>query len=62
MAWIRKKMLFPHIVQVPKNLKEENLIQFHLVGCMVYNGQMSLMVYFTDPNIHNDANLTITIT
>ena len=51
----------PHFVRIPKNLKEENFIQFHLVGCMVFNGQMSPRVYFTAPNIHNDANFTITI-
>lgn len=28
---------------------------------MVSNGRMSPRVYFTAPNIHNDANLTITI-
>jgi len=56
----QKKTLFPHFVHVPKIL-EENFIQFHLVGCMVFNGQMSPRVYFTAPNIHNDANLTITI-
>ena len=46
---------------MPKNLKEENFIQFHLVGCMVFNGEMIPRVYFTAPNIHNDANLTISI-
>ena len=28
---------------------------------MVFNGEMFPRVYFTAPNIHNDANLTITI-
>jgi hypothetical protein len=28
---------------------------------MVFNGTMCPRVYFTDPNIHNDENLTITI-
>jgi hypothetical protein len=36
-------------------------IKFHLVGCMVFNGPMSLRVYFTTPNIQNDADLTIII-
>ena len=36
----QKKTLLPHFVCVPKNLKEENFIQFHLVGCMVFNGEM----------------------
>ena len=57
----QKKTLLPHFVHTPKNLQEENFIQFHLVGCMVFNGKMLPRVYFTDPNIHNDANLTITI-
>ena len=57
----QKKTLLPHFVRVPKNLKEENFIQFHLVGCMVFNGEMIPRVYFTAPNIHNDANLTISI-
>ena len=62
MAWIRrKKTLLEHFVCVPKNLKEENFIQLHLVGCMVFNGQMSPRVYFTTPNIHNDANITISV-
>ena len=61
MAWVRKKTLFPHFVRVPKNLKEENFIQFHLVGCMVFKGQIFPSVYFITPNIHNDANMTITI-
>ena len=46
---------------MPKNLKEENFIQFHLVGCMVFKGEMFPRVYFTTPNIHSDANLIITI-
>ena len=57
----RKKTRLPHFVHVPNNLKEENFIQFHLVGCMVFHGQMFPRVYFTAPNIHNDANLTINI-
>ena len=57
----QKKTLLPHFVRTPKNLQEENFIQFHLVGCMVFNGKMLPRVYFTAPNIHNDANLTITI-
>jgi hypothetical protein len=59
MDW--KKTLLPHFVRTPKNLQEENFIQFHLVGCMVFNGKMFPRVYFIAPNIHNDANLTITI-
>lgn len=40
---------------------EENFIQFHMVGCMVFYGQMYPMVYFMVPNIQNYANLTIAI-
>ena len=61
MEWIRKNALATSCLNVPNNLKEENFIQFNLVGCMVFNGQMSPRVYFTTPNIQNDANLTITI-
>ena len=62
MAWIIKKhTLLPHFVRVPQNLKEDNFIQFHLLGYMVFNGHMSPRVYFTTPNIHNDANFTFTI-
>jgi hypothetical protein len=53
-----KKTLLPHFLRTPKNLQEENFIQFHLVGCMVFNGKMCPGFYFTTPNIHNDANLT----
>jgi len=57
----QKKTLLPHFVRTPKKLQEENFIQFHLVGCMVFNEKMFPRVFFTTPNIHNDANLTITI-
>lgn len=56
-----KKTLLPHFVRTTKNLQEENVIQSHLVGCMVFNGKISPRVYSTAPNIHNDGNLTITI-
>ena len=57
----QKKKLLPHFFRTPKNLQEDNFILFHLVGCMVFNGKMCPRVYFRAPNIHNDANLTITI-
>ena len=57
----QKKTLIPHFVRTPKKLQEENFIQFHLVSCMVFNGKMLPIVYFTTPNIHNDGNLIITI-
>ena len=57
----RKKTLLPHFVRTPKNLQEENFIQFHLVGCMVFNGKMLPIFYFTAPNIHNGGNIKITI-
>jgi hypothetical protein len=61
MAWTKRKHFY-HIFSVhPKNLHEGNSIQVHLVGCIVFNGKMYPRVYFTVPNIHNDANLTITI-
>lgn len=57
----QKKTLLPHFFRTPKNLQEGNFIQYHLVGCMVFNGKMLPWVYFTAPNIHSDANMTITI-
>jgi hypothetical protein len=57
----QKKKLLPHFVSTSKNLQKENFIQFHLVGCMVFNEKCVPRVYFTTPNIHNDVNLTITI-
>ena len=57
----QKKTLLPQFVHTPKNLQEENFIQYHLVGCMVFNGKMLPRVYFIAPNIHNVANMTITI-
>ena len=57
----QKKTLLPHFVHTPKKLQKENFIQFHLVGCMVFNRKISPRVYFTAPNIHNDGNMTITI-
>ena len=57
----QKKTLLPHFVRTPKNLQKENFMQFHLVGCMVFNGKMSPTVYFIAPNIHSDGNMTINI-
>ena len=56
----QKKTILPHFVCTPKKLQEENFIQFHLVGCMIFNEKMCPRVYFTAQNIQNDANLTIT--
>jgi hypothetical protein len=57
----QKKTLLTHFVHTPNTLDNHNFIQFHLVGCMVFNGKKCPRVYFIAPNIHNDANLTITI-
>ena len=57
----QNKTLLAHFVRTPKNLQEENFIQYHLVSCMVFTGKMFPRVYFTTPNIHNDANMEITI-
>jgi hypothetical protein len=61
MAWTRIKHFY-HIFFVYPKIYKKRIAQFHLVGCMVFNGKMCPRVYFTDPNIHNDANLTITVT
>ena len=34
----QKKKLLPQFFHTPKNLQEENFIQFHLVGCMGFFG------------------------
>ena len=57
----QKKTIFPHLTHTPNNLRVENFVQFPLVVCMVFNGQMFPRVYFMAPNIHNDKNLTITM-
>ena len=61
MAWTIKKHFYHILFVHKKNLQEENLIQFHLVGCMVFKGKMCARIYFTAPNIHNDSNLTIIV-
>ncbi|MCY6488140.1 hypothetical protein, partial [Actinobacillus pleuropneumoniae] len=57
----QNKKLLPHFVYTPKTLQEKNFIQFNVVGYMAFNGKMFPRVYFTALNIHNNANLTITI-
>lgn len=57
----QKKTMLPHFMRPPKNLKEENFIQLHVVGALVFNGVMSSRIFVNFPNIHNDPNLTITI-
>eukprot|EP01018_Ginkgo_biloba_P024744 Gb_03948 [translate_table: standard] len=36
----QKKTVLPHFAHIPKNMKEENFIQMHLVGCLVFNGHI----------------------
>eukprot|EP01018_Ginkgo_biloba_P010915 Gb_30936 [translate_table: standard] len=36
----QKKTVLPHFARIPKNMKEENFIQMHLVGCLVFNGHI----------------------
>ena len=57
----QKKTMLPHFMRPPKNLKEENFIQLHVVGALIFNGVMSSRIFINFPNIHNDPNLTITI-
>ena len=57
----QNKTVLPHFSCTPKKLQEEYFIQFHLVGCMVFNEKMFPRVYFIAPNIHIDENMTITI-
>ena len=34
----QKKMYLPHLRRLPKDVKDECLVQMHLVGCLAYNG------------------------
>ena len=61
MVWTRRKHFYHILFAHQKIYRRTNFIQYHLVGCMVFNGKMLPKVYFTDPNLCNDANLTITI-
>ncbi|MCO5607618.1 hypothetical protein L7F22_061815 [Adiantum nelumboides] len=57
----QKKTLLPHFLRPPKNLKEENFVQLHVVGALIFNGVMTSRVFINFPNLHNDPNLTVTV-
>lgn len=57
----QKKTLVPHFLRAPKNLKEENFVQLHVVGALIFNGVMTSKVFINLPNLHNNPNLTITV-
>ncbi|KAH7289463.1 hypothetical protein KP509_30G003200 [Ceratopteris richardii] len=57
----KRKTYLPHFYRIPKDIRDEVLMQMHLVGALVYNGTVMSKVFFTYPNVHNDPNLTITI-
>lgn len=57
----QKKTLLPHFLRPPKNLKEENFVQLHVVGALIFNGIMTSRVFINFPNLHNDPNLTVTV-
>ena len=49
-------------LRVPKDVEEETFVQMHLVGCLVYCKMLQAKVFFNYPNMHDDVNLSITIT
>lgn len=57
----QKKTRLPHWPRPPKSIDESCLIQLHVVGCLVFNGELHSRVFLNYPNLHNDGNLTITI-
>lgn len=57
----QKKTRLPHWPRPPKSVEESCLVQMHVVGCLVFNGILHSRVFLNYPNLHNDANLTITI-
>lgn len=62
MVWIKKKKnTFSTFCLSTKEYKGEEFYSTS-PGCLYgSNGQLSPMVYFIAPNIHNDANFTLTI-
>jgi hypothetical protein len=57
----KKKTRLPHWYKVPKSADESCLLQMHVVGCLVYHGEIFSRVYLNYPTLRNDSNLIITI-
>lgn len=57
----QKKTRLPHWPRPPKSIDESCLVQLHVVGCLVFNGELHSRVFLNYPNLHNDGNLTVTI-
>ncbi len=57
----QKKTRLPHWPRTPKSVDESCLLQMHVVGCLVFHGELHSRVFLNYPNLHNDGNLTITI-
>jgi len=57
----QNKILLLHFFFTPKNLQEENFIQFDVVSYMAINEKIYPTNYFTIQNIHTYSNLSITI-
>lgn len=55
----QKKTELPHFTRCPKSMDEKYFIAIHVVGCLVFNRQLTANVFLNYPNIHNDSNLTI---
>ena len=57
----QKKTRLPHWPRTPKSVDESCLLQMHVVGSLVFHGDLHSRVFLNYPNLHNDGNLTITI-
>jgi hypothetical protein len=57
----QKKTRLPHWPRTPKSVDESCLLQMHVVGSLVFHGELHSRVFLNYPNLHNDGNLTITI-
>ena len=57
----QKKTRLPHWPRPPKSVDESCLLQMHVVGCLIFHGELYSKVFLNYPSLHNDGNLIITI-
>lgn len=57
----QKKTRLPHFRRTPKSVDDVCFIQMHVVGCLIFNGDLKSQVFLNYPNLHNDGNLIVTI-
>ena len=57
----QKKTRLPHWPRPPKSIDESCLLQMHVVGCLVFHGELHSRVFLNYPSLHNDGNLIVTI-